>query len=97
AHGHDLCRPWPCRHAPRSAVEAHAKVRAVDRPRRRMHIDVADDVDVHARDGRVVKEVRSIPIATVVAHADVAEAIVDAAVVADVQTPVATVPAIAVA
>src|SRR5579859_1731017 len=52
-------------------------------------VSVVDDVDVDVVDGRVVLESIAGPAATVVTLADVAEAVVDAAVEADVRPPVA--------
>ena len=59
-------------------------------------VDVGDVDHVNAVDGAVVVEVVAVPIAAIVAVAGVAEAIVDAAVEANMQAPVAAVEAPAV-
>ena len=56
-----------------------------------MLVDVVDDVDVHVGDGAIVVEVISLPIATEETEADVTVAIVNAAIEADMGTPVAAV------
>jgi len=60
-------------------------------------VDIADNGDVHVVDGSVVPEVAALPVAAIVAVADVAEAVVDAAIEADVNAPVTVVPVVAVA
>ncbi|CUI67571.1 Uncharacterised protein [Achromobacter xylosoxidans] len=50
--------------------------------------------DVHVGHGAVVEEAVTIPVATDVADADVAEAVVDAAVKADMRSPIAGMPEI---
>jgi hypothetical protein len=62
----------------------------------RAAIDVVHDVDVHVVDRAVVVEMPSAPVTTLVAVSRVAKAIVDAAVVADVLTPVAGIIAVGV-
>jgi hypothetical protein len=58
-------------------------------------IDVMYDVDIHVVHGPVVSESVAVPIAAFVTMADVAEAVVDAAVEADVRGPIAVIPTIA--
>jgi hypothetical protein len=58
---------------------------------RRIHIGVVNDGRIHAHHSRVVSEVATAPFASRKADAHVAESIVDAAVVADVGSPVAVV------
>lgn len=92
-----------CRAAAKTAVAAVVgdtrvvDVRVVDD----FHAAVVDVVVyppwLHAIDCGVVPEVIVIPVATLVAEADVAEAVIDATVVADVLAPIAVVPAIATA
>ncbi len=72
-------------HSTLSAVEGH--VRVVDDDR--LVIDVGDVGDVYVGDGAVVEEVAFAPLATLEAVAAVAEAVVDAAVEADLRSPVA--------
>src|SRR5215468_5166650 len=55
-------------------------------------VDVGDLYRTEARDRRVVDEDAVPPVATVVAHAGIAEAIVDAAVEADPRSPVSGAP-----
>ena len=54
-----------------------------------IHIGVVDDSPIHSNYGCVVGEVATAPLTTGEADAHVAEAIVDAAVVADVLSPIA--------
>jgi hypothetical protein len=60
-------------------------------------IHVVNDVDIHVSDSAVVVEVVILPVATVVADADVAKAVVDAAIEADVGSPVAVVEGVTAA
>jgi AmiR/NasT family two-component response regulator len=53
-----------------------------------------DDGDVNIRNRFVVSEAPAIPIATVIAPARIAEAVIDAAVEAYMVTPIAAVPTI---
>ncbi len=59
-------------------------------------VDVTHIGDIHIVIGAVVVEVSFAPIAALVAKANVAITIIDATVVADVGTPVATIKAVAV-
>jgi hypothetical protein len=59
-------------------------------------VHVAFDVDIEVVHRAVVVEVATTPITALVPEADVAEAVVDAAIVADVPAPVAAVKAVAV-
>jgi hypothetical protein len=54
-------------------------------------VDVMHLVHIHAIHAAVVIEVPAIPIATLVSKAHIAKAIIDAAVVADVWSPVAAI------
>jgi hypothetical protein len=54
-------------------------------------------IRVHVVDGAVVVEVIAVPVAALVPIADITEAIVDTAVVADVPAPVAMVESVVVA
>ena len=98
-HGGEFGWPWLHVDATMSAVEAHAVDGlaavgdvVVDDG---VVVDVGDMADVS--NGAVVVEVVAVPIATEEADADVAEAIVDTAVEADVRTPVAGMEAVAAA
>ena len=59
-------------------------------------VDVVHDGDIDIVVRAVVVEVAAAPVATLVADADISKSVVDAAIVADVGAPVATVKAIAV-
>ena len=95
AEGRDLCRPWPYVNAaatavigdPRPVIDDHVAV-----------VNMSDVDDVHPVDGAVVVEVVAVPITAIVAISGVAEAVVYAAIEADMQTPVATIetPAVVV-
>jgi hypothetical protein len=89
AHGFDLGRPRSVSDAASASVVGDAGVVVDDDG---AVVDVGD-VDVDAVDGAVVVEVVAAPIASVIADAGVAEAVVDAAVKADVGTPEAAVEA----
>jgi len=78
----------------RSAVEAHTGAAAVFTDG--AIVDVVDYGDVDIVDRAVVVEVAAAPVAALVADADIAKAVVDAAIEPDMRTPVATVKAIAV-
>ena len=88
---------WSCAHlhsAP-SAVETDtcaAPVAAADGA----VVDVVHHGDVDVVDRAVVVEVAAAPVTALVADADIAKAVVDAAIVADVRAPVATVKSVAV-
>ena len=75
----------------RSAVEADAGAAATNRA----VVDVVHDVYVDVVNRAVVVEVAAAPVAALVAEADVAKAVVDAAVVADMPAPVAAIEAVA--
>jgi hypothetical protein len=92
AHGCDLCRLWPNGDATSAAVVGDAIVVIDDDS---AVVDVGD-VDVDAVDGTVVVEVVAVPVAAVITDAGVAEAVVDATVEANVQTPEAAMKAVAV-
>jgi len=76
----------------RSAVEADANVDIAHRTA----VDVALHAVIDVVDRAVVVEVTAAPVAAFVAEADVAKAVVDAAVVADMPAPVAAIKAVAV-
>ena len=87
---------WSCPHlqSARSADETHPFAA----PTIIVHavlINVMHDADVHIVVGAVVIEMAASPVTALVAEADVAEAVVDAAVKADVRPPIPTVEAIA--
>ena len=79
----------------RAAIVTHTNAAPVLVAHRAL-IDVVNHSDVDIVVRTVVVEMAAAPVATLVAEADVAKAIVDAAIVADVGTPVATVKAVAV-
>jgi len=81
--------------AARSAVETHAGAARVVSALRAV-VDVMHDGDVDVIEGAVVVEVAAAPVTALVAVTAVAETVIDAAVEADVQTPVAAVKAILV-
>ena len=87
-------RPGPHLDTALAAIEANATAAAMV-VADRMVIDVAVDGDVNVVNRAVVVKVAAVPVAALVADADIAEAIIDAAVVADVRAPVATVEAVA--
>jgi hypothetical protein len=94
AHGCDLSRSWPNVDSASAAVVGHTGVVVNDD---RAVVDVGDASDIDTVYSTVVVEVISIPIAAVVTDTGVAEAVVDAAVEAYMETPEAAVEAIAVA
>ena len=79
----------------RSAVEAHPGAAAVVSADAAV-VDVMHHVYFHSVDRAVVVEVPAAPVAALVPDADIAKAVIDAAIEADVRTPVATVKAITV-
>ena len=78
----------------RSAVETHTGAAPVFA--HRVVVDVVYHGDVQVVDRAVVVEMAATPVAALIADTDIAKAVVDAAIVADMRTPVATVKAIAV-
>jgi len=96
AHGHKLLRRGTGIQSAAPANIAHAiigdvvDVGPVD-------IDIAHARTVHVIDRSVVPKMAALPVAAIVAVADVAEAVVDAAIEADVNAPVTVVPVVAVA
>jgi hypothetical protein len=87
-------RSCPNLQSARSADETHAiSAPAVIVPA--VVINVMHDADVHIVVGAVVIEMAAAPVTALVADADVAETVVDAAVEADVRTPIATIKAVA--
>jgi len=78
-----------------SAVEAHTCAAAVVSADAAV-VNVMHHGDVHIVDRAVVIEVSAAPVAALVADADIAKAVVHAAIEADMRTPVATVKPIAV-
>jgi hypothetical protein len=86
-----LLSGWPSRYASAAAVEADAgDIRIVDDYR--FVIDVGDVDDAEIVDSSIVGEDAVVPISALVAYAAIAEPIVDAAVKADVRTPITCVP-----
>jgi hypothetical protein len=87
---HDLRRPRSSLDAAPAAVVAHIvhDGGVVDDF---VVVDVVDNRRIHVVDGPVVGEVVVVPVAALIPEANVAEAVVDAAVVADVATPISTV------
>jgi hypothetical protein len=92
-HSCNLSLLWPDGDAASAAVVGDASVVVDDDG---SVVDVGD-VNVDAIDGAVVVEVVAIPVAAVIPDAGVAEAVVDAAIEADVKAPEAAVEAPAVA
>jgi len=88
-HRHPLRGPRRDPYTTRSAVETYMVVVCVIDDR--VVIDVVHDRDIYVVDRAVVVEVPAAPVAALVAVACVAKAVIDAAVVADVLAPVATV------
>ena len=88
-HRRQLRGPRPHLETTRSAVETHMGVVHVAGDR--AAIDVVHHRGVDVVDRAVVVEVASAPVTALVAVAGVAEAVVDAAIVADVLAPVARV------
>jgi len=82
--------PGPYLQSARSAVEAHASAAPVVLSVWAV-VDVVHISDVHVVVGAVVVEMPAAPVAALIAKADVAKAVIDATVVADVRAPVATV------
>ena len=81
------------------SVEAHTRAvidsDIIDHRRRDgavVHLDIGDG---HIVDGPVVVEAVSTPVAALIAHSDVAEAVVDAPVITDVAAPIAIVVTVA--
>lgn len=81
----DLARVGPALDAGRAAVVADAAVVDIVVDHYRVVVDVGDAGDIHVGHGAVVEEAVVIPVTADVADADVAEAIVDAAIEADVR------------
>ena len=77
-------------HDPARAVEAHMHV--IDDHRAAVNVVEAH---AHIEHGAIVEERPASPLAAFEAYATVSEAVIDAAVKADVRSPVATVPAVA--
>ena len=93
-HPRQFRSPCPHLHSARSAVEAHTGTAAGFA--HRVVIDVMHHGDVDVVYRAVVVEVTAAPVAALVAEADVAKAVVDAAVIADVLAPVARIKPIMV-
>ena len=85
AEGCDLCRPRPDVNAAATAIIRNARP-VVDH--HGAVVDVSNVDDVNAVDRAVVVEVVAVPVAAIVAITGVTEAVVDAAIESDVQTPV---------
>jgi len=87
---------WPGAHlyTAGSTVEAHVDVTVVYD--NRVVVDVVHHIDVDVVDRAVVIEVASTPVAALIAAADIAKAVVDTAVVANMRAPVAPIVPIAV-
>jgi hypothetical protein len=92
--GDVLCRGWARHQAAAASVVADPVV--ID-DCDIVNVDVPDDRRIHACDGAVVVEVVVIPIAALIARAKVAVAVIHAAIKAQVRSPVAVVPQVAVA
>jgi hypothetical protein len=96
-HGSDFCRAWLNVYAAVAAVVADAVggLRGVmDVVVDNGALVVIADAGAYVGDGAVVIEVVSLPVASEEAEADVAEAVIDATVEADVRTPVSAVEAV---
>jgi hypothetical protein len=78
-----------------SAVEAHTDAAAAIISHGTV-VNVMHNRSIHIVVGAVVVEMPTAPVAALVADADIAEAVIDAAIEADMRTPVATVKPIAV-
>lgn len=87
-------RTGPHLDSTRSAVEAHADIGSILDDS--MFVDVVYHRDIDIVNGPVVVEVAAIPIAAFVPDPFIAVAVVDASVIADVRTPVATEEAVTV-
>ena len=84
-----FCRPRPHLHAAGTVVtDAIVSGVVVDD---RVVIDIVNHSRIHVVDVPVVVESVAVPISSLVAEADVAEAVIDTPVVADVTTPIAAV------
>ena len=79
----------------RPAVEAHTSSAPVI-PADGTVVDVMLDRNIHVVDRAVVVEVAATPVTALIAEADVAKAVIDAAVVANVLTPVAAIETVVV-
>jgi hypothetical protein len=92
-HRRQLRRPRRRPDAARSAVVTHMRIVLVIHGYTAV-IDVVDHSDVDVVDGAVVVEVASTPIAALIAVANVAKAVIDPAIVADVLAPISRVKAV---
>ena len=90
-----FCGPGAHLQSALSAVEAHTSAAAVVSADSAV-VNVMHHGNVHIVNGAVVIEVPAAPVAALVADADIAEAVIHAAIEADMRTPVATVKAITV-
>ena len=94
AHHSHFLRRWPDVEAATPAVVAYAIVRNI---RDRVVVDVVNHVDIHIRHGAVVIQSALIPISAIVSAPGITEAVIDAAVEANVGAPITTVPAVVMA
>jgi len=92
----DFSRSWPHANALRAAVVADAVLndRTVDDDIALVDIGDVDAADVV--DGAVVGELIAVPIASLIADADIAKAVVDPAVEADIAAPVSAMETVAI-
>lgn len=95
AHCGFLGRGRPCGHSSPTAVIADA--RDIDVVHQRPCVHVMDVCHIHVADSAVVIELPVTPVAAVVSLAGISVAIIDAAVVTHLRTPVSRVPQVAIA
>src|SRR5579863_4285316 len=87
-----LLRRWTGFYSALSAVKRN--VRIVVHDHRVVHIDIPDHGGIHVHDGGVVEEGASTPLSAIKTGAKVSEPVIDAAIEANVWTPVAGIPEI---
>jgi hypothetical protein len=85
---------WPSVQTTAAAIVTDSHIGDVDNP---IVINIVNDVDVYIVHGAIVVEGAPVPISSLVPAAHVTEPVIDAAVEADVRTPIAVMPAIATA
>jgi hypothetical protein len=57
-----------------------------------MHVHIPHNCGVYVGNGAVVEEVVVVPVAAIIAAANISVPVIDAAVIANVRAPIATVP-----
>src|SRR5581483_12054914 len=88
-HGHFFTAAWPRVDSMRTAVEAYAVHGDIVDHRPVINVNVGDR---HIADGTVVEEMPAAPFPTIETHARISEAVIHAAIKADVRSPVADMP-----